>query len=561
MIKLPGVPTVVLLTFVGVLAAILPADASWQEDGVVVCDYAGHQTRPKVISDDSNGAIIAWKDARSPAGIYAQRLDADGNRLWTPEDDVEVCSSDDIRGEIQIISDGSGGAIIAWEDGRNTTDDDSEIYVQRLDGDGVTHWGPNGLLVGSSGDPLPALQQLTWDESGGAIITWEDQIDIFAQRVDGSGSVVWPTPTEICGVVNQQTVPQIAADGLGGAIITWEDHRNDPNIQYEVYAQRVNSAGEIQWTAGGIEIRNANVGEKNWDPQIVTDDSNGAIICWEDTRGGIFAQRVDGGGATQWEEQGNHVCTTVMYYLEDKPDMVADESGGAIIVWRDYRNDEADLYAQRIYGHGGTAWDFNGVDICTAEGVQANPQLVSDGSGGAGVTWNDERSDDGDIWAQKVGPDGTVEWGSTGIAVCTEEYDQKNPQLTPITDGAIVVWRDSRDCDDRDIYADRLDYPTSGIHESNGGRVSGGSNLWPNPTGWSTSIEYSLGHEQRVVVDVCDVAGRLVRTLVTAVQQPGSQVVTWDGKNEMGVEAAQGVYLIRAKTDDGTIGKKVVISR
>jgi hypothetical protein len=49
--------------------------------------------------------------------------------------------------------------------------------------------------------------------------------------------------------------------------------------------------------------------------------------------------------------------------------------------------------------------------ICTASGSQYNPQITSDGSGGAIITWEDNREGDSyteDIYAQKIDQDGTL---------------------------------------------------------------------------------------------------------------------------------------------------------
>jgi len=47
-------------------------------------------------------------------------------------------------------------------------------------------------------------------------------------------------------------------------------------------------------------------------------------------------------------------------------------------------------------------WLYNGVALCTASGDQQHPAIVSDGSGGAIVTWMDSRSGNLDIYAQRV---------------------------------------------------------------------------------------------------------------------------------------------------------------
>ncbi|MGZ5192162.1 MAG: hypothetical protein ACXWCZ_14225, partial [Flavisolibacter sp.] len=65
---------------------------------------------------------------------------------------------------------------------------------------------------------------------------------------------------------------------------------------YDIYAQRINSSGAVQWTSNGISVSTA--GSYQYTPTIVSDGSGGAIITWYDYRNGnnnsdIYAQKVD----------------------------------------------------------------------------------------------------------------------------------------------------------------------------------------------------------------------------------------------------------------------------
>jgi hypothetical protein len=133
------------------------------------------------------------------------------------------------------------------------------------------------------------------DGNGGAIMTWEDCRvgsafrDIYAQRVNASGSVQWATDgVPVCTEAYSQYEPQIVSDGRGGAIITWYDYRNydlpsNGTIQgVDTYAQRLNSDGVAQWPVDGAAISTATLHQMY--PKIASDSSGGAIIIWEDSR-------------------------------------------------------------------------------------------------------------------------------------------------------------------------------------------------------------------------------------------------------------------------------------
>jgi hypothetical protein len=137
--------------------------------------------------------------------------------------------------------------------------------------------------------------------------------------------------------------------------------------------------------------------------------------------------------------------------------MVEDGSGGAIIIFIDDRYGNDDIFAQRVDANGNVMWDPDGVPVCTITGTQANVDAVSDGAGGAIITWDDARGGPRDIYVQRIGPDGVRLWNISGLSLCSAVNDQKYPRIT--TDGSgggIVMWNDERDGRD-DLYARRID--------------------------------------------------------------------------------------------------------
>jgi hypothetical protein len=78
----------------------------------------------------------------------------------------------------------------------------------------------------------------------------------------------------------------------------------------------------------------------------------------------------------------------------------------------------------------------------------------------------------------------------------------------------------------------------------------------PNPFGARTTIHYTLSRPGSVRLVVHDVAGRLVRTLVDANQDPGERRVMWDGCDEKGSRVGAGLYLYRLETDGTVLTRK-----
>jgi hypothetical protein len=68
---------------------------------------------------------------------------------------------------------------------------------------------------------------------------------------------------------------------------------------------------------------------------------------------------------------------------------------------------------------------------------------------------------------------------------------------------------------------------------------------YPNPFNPTTNIRFSLPETNDVTLEVYDLTGRLVRTLVSGQVEAGVHTMTWDGKDASGVQVASGVYLYR----------------
>jgi len=148
---------------------------------------------------------------------------------------------------------------------------------------------------------------------------------------------------------NDQAYPQITSDGSAGAIIAWEDARD--GISYNIYTRRINASGNVQWTVDGValvidpEIQSI--------PQITSDDAGGAIITWWDWRGGngdVYAQKVNASGNIQWAASGIAVCSDPSDQREYQ--LISDDAGGAIVTWHDRRTDNWDIYALKIDQYG-----------------------------------------------------------------------------------------------------------------------------------------------------------------------------------------------------------------
>src|SRR5258706_1554610 len=117
--------------------------------------------------------------------------------------------------------------------------------------------------------------------------------------------------------------------------------------------------------------------------------------------------------------------------------IVSDGAGGAIVTWIDFRSGtNYDIYAQRVNAAGVSQWAADGVALSTAADGQRDPTMVSDGAGGAIVAWFDRRSGTNyDIYAQRVNAAGVPLWTANGVALSAAANHQYSPTIPSDTAG------------------------------------------------------------------------------------------------------------------------------
>jgi hypothetical protein len=84
---------------------------------------------------------------------------------------------------------------------------------------------------------------------------------------------------------------------------------------------------------------------------------------------------------------------------------------------------------------------------------------------------------------------------------------------------------------------------------------------WPNPASGGATIQYQLPREGRVSLNIFNVAGQLVKTLVSGPEEAGFKRVVWDGRSEQGRRVGAGVYLYRFQAGEYTATRKMVMIR
>jgi hypothetical protein len=581
----PGQYARLLALALVVLVGATSAKAEWDVIGNPVCSADGDQEAPVIVRTEfpemreagsgrfTMGNIIAWADERYSEydpDIFAQLIDDEGYTYWRTNG-VPVCTLALDQNAPRIASDESGGAIIAWRDYRDG-DGHAALYAQRLNSMGDPQWDEGGvLLCPSSSEPWNLC--LIPDFNGGAIAAWngdrdgDDVSDISAQRIDMDGALQWgPTGVAVCAsdTIYASWAPVMCSDHAGGAIVAWYHHSTATT---GIYTQRIDAGGNPIWQTNGEAVS----GYAAFQPAIAPDYEGGAIISWRDDRitspyeyiFDIFAQRVDADGNMLWPHRGVGVC--VGFGHQELPAMVTDGHNGAVVVWLDERIGDPDLYAQRVDANGDSVWtDIPlGMPVCVAPGTPEDHLAVPDSLGGIIVVWSDDRSGPQQLYAQRIGGDGYPAWALDGELVTPNVGVAQAAACYGGLQTTIVTWRQSSVdtlASGTDIYAQRVgrEYFTA-IPEELVDRGTALSQNRPNPFRPSTTLSYDLPSSSHVLLQIFDLAGRLVACPVNAVQDAGPHSVVWDGTSDAGERVAAGIYFCRLRACEAEESIKVTV--
>jgi len=90
--------------------------------------------------------------------------------------------------------------------------------------------------------------------------------------------------------------------------------------------------------------------------------------------------------------------------------------------------------------------------------------------------------------------------------------------------------------------------------------VNGIVAIYPNPFTTSLNINLSISEKSLVLLEIYNLKGQKVRTLVEQEIQAGSKIIAWDGRDSRGLEVSDGIYFIKMASPKGNWQKKLVKS-
>ena len=502
------------------------------------------------IAISQNGHVIAtWSDERNiDKDIFGQICLLDGTLIGENfKVNGDVGSGDQMQSSIAV--DESGNYIITWIDYRNTH---TNIYAQQFLSDG-TALGNNFLINDEDNKAFYQTNSaIVADAEGNFIIlshTFGDYINgLYIQRFQNNGK-------KTGGPILVNDSPDAAAqnasidmNSTGSFILVWEDRRNENN---DVYIQRYQPDG----TPLGENVQ-VNDDQNVWhfNPCVALTNNGQFVVGWEEYKStvyGIYLQRFLNDGTAAGE---SFVVDEALAGSGSQPDIDSDSTGNFIVTWI---YDDRDVYARIYLPDSKPNSEPFKVNENDGNNWCLSPQVSVREDSRFIVCWENLEiaTHFSDIYAQCYAADGTP-LGENFRVTSSDKRDQFMPGIKLWGNRIYNTWTDNRiDGTGYDIWCNILDWeetimskpfqsPQKFILQQN----------YPNPFNPKTTIDFDIPKTSEVKIEVYNVAGQKVQTLLNKQMSAGNHQVEFNAEN-----LSSGIYFYHIQAGEFQDVKKMVL--
>jgi len=283
------------------------------------------------------------------------------------------------------------------------------------------------------------------------------------------------------------------------------------------------------------------------DPVLVFNDNNGHLFFESDSAGykniyhSIYSNNV-------WltpEMVTDNNCNA------SEPEAVVDNQGTVWLFYRTTIDYNTDIYCRSYNG----TWSDE-IQVTDNYGTDVSPAVCKTSDGKIWIAWARKSNfvkydiylrilDDGQF------TDETIISIDAGNDMC--------PDICAYQDGVAILWQSDRN-NNWDIYLGLVTYET-GVDDMHPSNICILKPNYPNPFYPKTAINYSLKNNSKVILEIYNIKGQKVKTLVNGNVNVGNHKVFWNGRDDSGKAVSSGIYLYRFKTEKYTKTMKMVLMR
>ncbi|PWB70055.1 hypothetical protein C3F09_09750 [candidate division GN15 bacterium] len=431
----------------------------------------------------------------------------------------------------------------------STAHGDRDIYIVKLNQDGSFAWDKTYGQENCADEARSAKET----SDGGLIVGGygsgqfgAESANLYLMKLDASGNFLWDEDYDYDTTTDYGFDVCQTLDGgyiMVGTSYYWSTTQGQYDWGFDV----------VRTDANGVKQNHLLVdkwGSQDLNRVIPTADS-GAIAIG--TAGAIYIVKINKYGDTTWiKGYGGVGAGWSILQLADGGYMAFGD--------RDFGSPyDEDFWLLRLNANGDTLWSRRyrnpapdlgyGLDQCSDGGFVMCGEMYRN----AGV-------DPTDFYIIRTSANGDTLWTKT---IGGDQYERSYCVKQTSDGGFIVVGRtNSYGAGDDDFYIVKLapESPADVATESESLPLTCflGAN-YPNPFNPLTTFRYSLPRRGDAIIEVFNITGRKVRTLVDAIKPAGSYVVEWNGCDDDGRPVSSGMYLYRLISGDFVQTRKMML--
>jgi hypothetical protein len=368
--------------------------------------------------DQDTCAIVVFQDIRAGNNeVYAYRVSPSGEQLWGTNG-VRLSNSNgaaDYSPKVCVTSEGN--AVVVWEESSTV----EKVILQKISPSGSKLWG-SGIVMAGSGSQnyymFPSIMSTTEDE---VYVLWfkrgssmYDPKHLYAQRVKSDGSMKWAADK---GVFTSSGIPMIPSislipDTSDGFYVAWYDDRNN-DWNYSTFVQHVDNNGTALFATNGVEAVVNNSNNHSYPSIALSPDGNDLYVFLVEMDGnqnqrGLYGQRISSSGTRLWTNSGKIFQSLSTLDLGMVSTRMLDND--VVVFYAKKTNLGSDqIKAMKIDSDGSYLWSGNGHVVVSSANGNKDDLIVGQYYFGQFIAaWSDQRSDNGDIYAQNITDDGTM---------------------------------------------------------------------------------------------------------------------------------------------------------
>jgi len=344
----------------------------WGADGVVVSDNSEREEGPQIAEVSNGDIVVVWN--YFVGEIRMQRLTATGIPLLAMAGKTIGFEPNALPGFARVIPSYGLGVIVSWIRSTSSSSDIIHLRAQAFDAAGNPIWALPVEVHDAFNLTLPFGQQLISDGSGGAVLCWQARnpnrsllFDAFVQHISGAGAELLPHGGVLlsnAGGLNHLDPYATFNASTGDIIAFWSE--NDRLLQQSGwYAQSVSPLGNLRWGSTGKQILPIDSSTKRLSFAEPIGDGALGMISWAPLGGygadQIIATRLDAAGNELWGAPIE--VKTTQSNQAPQLSLSIDQTKQAVVFWTDGRNGSDDIYGQNIHADGTLGTDYLQVDV------------------------------------------------------------------------------------------------------------------------------------------------------------------------------------------------------